>query len=111
MSSKDNRVLRKFFDYTSMSILPNIDVYTIQNSDINLTQDIASPFQFNDVEICMKSSKHNNIYHAILKLKNSTFIYLKGHIQFDSDQFELYIAPSIKELIPFMHRSLLPSGY
>lgn len=110
MSSKDNRVLRKFFDYISLSIHPNIDVYTVRNTDTILGNYTPTTFHVNDVETCMKSHKSNGVYYAVLKLKNSTYMYLTGHVTFNSDHFELYIASSLKELLPFIHISLLPSG-
>ena len=107
MSSKDNRVLRKFFKYYSISLVPNIDVYQVDTLNLQLIGSMICPFELDDIEKCMKSCKHENVYHAIAKLKNSNFIYLKGHIQFDSDHFDIFISQNLKDLIPYVGSSLL----
>ena len=107
MSSKGDRVLRKFFKYSLTSIIPNIDIYHVDESDVHLISSTFCPFGLEDIEICMKSCKHENVYHAIAKLKNSNYIYLKGHIQFDSDHFDLFISQSLKNLLPYVGFTLL----
>lgn len=107
MSSKDNRVLRKFFKYSSLSILPNIDIYHVDTSNLQLISSNFCPFQLEDIEDCMKSCKHENVYHAIAKLKNSNFIYLTGHIQFDSDHFDIFVSQNLKDLLPYVGTTLL----
>jgi hypothetical protein len=110
MTSKGNRVLRKFFDYTSLTLVPNIDVYMITTTGTQLMSYSALPFQLDDVKKSMKSSKHNSVYHVVLQLKNSNYIYLTGHIKFDSDHFDIYISPSLRRLLPRIHPSLLSAG-
>ena len=108
MSSKgDNRVLRKFFTYSYTSIIPNIDVYQVDELEVQLISSTFCPFQPDDIEECMKSCKHENVYHAIAKLKNSNYIYLKGHVQFDSDHFDVFISKKLKNLLPYISSSLL----
>ena len=77
MTSKGNRVLRKFFEYISLSVVPNIDVYMVTTTGIQLMSYSTLPFQLEDVKRSMKS-------YAVLQLKNSNYIYLTGHVPQDA---------------------------
>jgi len=93
------KIANKFFNYMYISILPNIYIYNLNNSTtISFTEDQVKEYIW--------GTKLNNKYHVLLKLKNSTYIYLYGTIEFNKDKFKIFISKDMDEVLNYMHKAV-----
>jgi len=95
----------KFFEYIHTTVFPNIVIHD-GDSDIDVeiqTEQLFTPYCIHEY---IWGYKYMNHYYSLLKLKDSKYVYIKGYVDFDSDEFKIYSGTSLTRIISYMSESI-----
>jgi hypothetical protein len=108
-SSQPKRIKKnilKFFDYIDTTVFPNIRLYNYNDNNTIIESPSIIPFTQECIHEYIWGYKYMKKYYSLLKLKNSNYVYIKGHIDFDSDEFKIYMGNSLSTIISYMSESI-----
>ena len=94
--------LHRLFNYINISILPNINIYTVNKDTIHNYDYTILIFKEKYIKNYLWFYKRKNIYYSLVKLINNKYMYIYGYIKEDNIKFDFYISSDKQCLINCM---------
>ena len=94
--------LYKVFNYINLSLFPKINVYAVNKDKIILKEYAILVFEPHYVKEIVWIYKEKKRYYAVLKLINSTYMYLQGQLKQENNKFNFYIGSEKIDVIKCM---------